>query len=757
MLQAGGLDPTEVQLELEVAQIAPSASDSPHHGSANHSACGSGDGWKFKPVIQSVVTSECPDGFEQIANCSSQITGCGLNESTAIIAAHADCRCKAGCCLVNGQGFTFSSVYTAMAENGAAVPVPTLAAIKSDYMNRFMGEREKAEAKASAPCEITQSKGSSSDDISWPATPQGHTDAFRYKDGILNENLPTQDSQWYQRLLVLLEENLNKQWLPESPPGYGLSKACKQGNQTEVKAGVATISFGGKLNCCKSSCGLDSKDTLGQGVVGGWPVTVDDDAFTATGLTSPWKQGPVNPSGCWAKEHPSEKATATTARVPVCSWPKINGVKKQPDEYTHLIRIAPCGTEILPGCAAIKLTRNETHVEGYSWFGTSTPVDHPCTSPGRGEYGADRGMGDACQASFLAQDVLRKGAGENNSAFNPCGWTIQDAFDYETSRMEGPKDPNNSLSAVEAVSYLSFMKMAANADQLMRNTLAKLRFEIAQSSALGTPDLGDAAFITNTENCSDAAPEEVSKRSDGRVKDCNFAKDNGICSMMHQMCKRSCGQCQEGQGDSQSLTPAPAPDSSIECPTPPSWALTAIKKYSRCNQGCMKPCQELSGIPVEECAACKEPFQCRPGALLYNQIPDSQCQPQCENPCTQLNGDVKRECGGCPAPAKCRPGQPGFDSNHHQQPPCQPQCKNPCSQLNGDVKRECGACSSSSQCRPGAPGFDSKHHHQPQCQPQCENPCTQLNGDVSTSVVPVRHLHSTALAHLALTATTTNS
>ena len=176
----------------------------------------------------------------------------------------------------------------------------------------------------------------------------GHTDAFRYQDGIFNENLPTKDSQWYQRLLVLLEEQLNKQWLPESPPGYGMSKACKQGSQTEVKAGVATISFGGKLNCCKSSCGLDSKDSLGQGVAGGWPVTVDDDAFTATGLTSPWKQGPVNPSGCWAKEHPSEKATAKTARIPVCSWPKINGEKKQPDEYTHLIRIAPCGTEVSP-------------------------------------------------------------------------------------------------------------------------------------------------------------------------------------------------------------------------------------------------------------------------------------------------------------------------------------------------------------------------------------------------------------------------
>ena len=60
MLQAGGLDPTQVQLNTEVAQIAPLASDSPHHGSANHSACGSGDGWKFKPVTKSVVTSECP-------------------------------------------------------------------------------------------------------------------------------------------------------------------------------------------------------------------------------------------------------------------------------------------------------------------------------------------------------------------------------------------------------------------------------------------------------------------------------------------------------------------------------------------------------------------------------------------------------------------------------------------------------------------------------------------------------------------------
>ena len=373
---------------------------------------------------------------------------------------------------------------------------------------------------------------------------------------------------------------------------------------------------------------------------------------------------------------------------------------------------------------------------------TLLAVDHPCKSPGRGEHGADRGNEVACQASFLAQDVLRKGAGGNNSAFNPCGWKIQDVFDYEMSLMNGPKDPNNSLSAVEAVSYMSFMKMAENSDQLMRNTLAKLRFEIAQSSVSGTPELGDAAFITISENCSDAAPEEVLKRSDGRVKDCNSAKDNGMCSMMHQMCKRSCGQCQEGQGDSQSLTPAPAPDSSIECPKTPSWALTAIKKYSRCNQGCQKPCQEFrQGVPVEECSACKEPFQCRPGALFYDKIPDSgnhnnqpPCQPQCENPCTQLNGDVKRECGACPAPAKCRPGQPGFDSRqaHHEQPQCQPQCQNPCTQLNGDVKRECGACSgaSSSKCRPGAPGFDNHHHQQPQCQSQCGNPCTQLNGDV---------------------------
>ena len=73
MLQTGGLDPTQVQLDTEVAQIAPSASDSPHHGSANHSDCGAGDGWKFKPVTQSVVTSECPDGFELITNCSSQV------------------------------------------------------------------------------------------------------------------------------------------------------------------------------------------------------------------------------------------------------------------------------------------------------------------------------------------------------------------------------------------------------------------------------------------------------------------------------------------------------------------------------------------------------------------------------------------------------------------------------------------------------------------------------------------------------------